>query len=57
MFNLTDSEKQNRVVDLIDVVKDQVIGRINYLNAIVDAHISSNETATKDPPLQLIESK
>ncbi len=28
VFNLTDSEKQNRVVDLIDVVKDQVIGRI-----------------------------
>jgi hypothetical protein len=24
VFNLTESEKQNRVVDLIDVVKDQV---------------------------------
>ena len=30
VFKLSDSEKQNRVVDLIDVVKDQVRNRCSY---------------------------
>lgn len=30
VFNLTDAEKRNRVVDLLDIVKDQVCGLENF---------------------------